>query len=54
MSHYLDGAGYPVGGAAAIAKGLVPAIKSAVGSARATMPVNTILIEDGPDAVRRA
>jgi all-trans-retinol 13,14-reductase len=47
ISHYLDGAGYPVGGASAIAKGLVPAIESAGGSARAGAPVNTILIEDG-------
>ena len=29
MSHYLEGAGYPVGGAAAIAKGLVPVIEAA-------------------------
>jgi len=47
MSHYLDGAGYPVGGAAAIAKGLVPVIEAAGGSARAGTPVNAILIEDG-------
>ena len=47
MSHYLDGAGYPVGGAAAIAKGLVPVIEAAGGSARADTPVNAILIEDG-------
>ncbi len=47
MSHYLDGAGYPVGGASAIAKGLVPVIESAGGSARAGTPVSAILIEDG-------
>ncbi|MGI9421739.1 MAG: phytoene desaturase family protein [Hyphomicrobiaceae bacterium] len=47
MSHYLDGAGYPAGGAAAIAKGLVPVIEAAGGSARAGTPVNAILIEDG-------
>jgi all-trans-retinol 13,14-reductase len=47
MSHYLDGAGYPVGGAAAIAKGLVPVIEVAGGSARAGTPVSAILIEDG-------
>jgi all-trans-retinol 13,14-reductase len=46
-SHYLDGAGYPVGGAAAIAKGLVPVIEAAGGSARAGTPVSEILIEDG-------
>lgn len=47
MSHYLDGAGYPVGGAAAIAKGLVPVIEAAGGSARADTPVSAILIDDG-------
>ena len=47
MSHYLDGAGYPVGGASAIAKGLVPVIEAAGGSARAGTPVSAILIEDG-------
>ena len=47
MSHYLDGAGYPVGGAAAIAKGLVPVIEASGGSARASTPVSSIQIEDG-------
>ena len=47
IRHYLDGAGYPVGGASAIAKGLVPAIESAGGSARTATPVAEILIEDG-------
>ncbi len=47
MSHYLDGAGYPVGGATSIAKGLVPVIEAAGGSARAGTPVSAILIEDG-------
>jgi all-trans-retinol 13,14-reductase len=47
MSHYLEGAGYPVGGAAAIAKGLVPVIEAAGGCARAGTPVSAILIEDG-------
>ncbi len=46
MSHYLDGAGYPIGGASAIAKGLVPVIESAGGCARAATPVSAILIED--------
>ena len=46
-SHYLDGAGYPVGGAGAIAKGLVPVIEANGGSARAATPVSAILIEDG-------
>ena len=47
MSHYLDGAGYPVGGAAAIANGLVPVIEASGGRARAGTPVSTILFEDG-------
>ena len=47
MGHYLDGAGYPVGGAAAIAQGLVPVIEEAGGSARASTPVGAILVEDG-------
>lgn len=47
MGHYLDGAGYPVGGGSAIAKGLVPAIESAGGSARAATPVSEIVIEAG-------
>lgn len=47
MDHYLDGAGYPVGGAAAIAKGLVPVIEAAGGRTRAATPVSTILLKDG-------
>ena len=47
MSHYLDGAGYPIGGASAIAKGLVPVIESAGGRARAATPVSAIVIDDG-------
>ncbi len=47
MSHYLDGAGYPVGGASAIAAGLVPVIEAAGGAARPSTPVSAILIEDG-------
>ena len=47
MGHYLEGAAYPVGGAAAIAKGLVPVIEAAGGSARADTPVSEILLEDG-------
>ncbi|WP_432695575.1 phytoene desaturase family protein [Marinobacterium sp. YM272] len=46
MGHYLEGAGYPVGGAAAIAKGLVPVIEAAGGSARAQTSVSEIVIED--------
>ncbi len=47
IRHYLDGAGYPVGGASAIAEGMVPAIESAGGSAQAKTPIAEILIEDG-------
>ena len=47
MGHYLEGAGYPVGGAAAIARGLVSVIEAAGGSARAGTPVSEILLEDG-------
>lgn len=47
MRHYLDGARYPMGGAAAIAQGLVPVIEAAGGSARASTPVDAILVEDG-------
>lgn len=47
MGHYLEGARYPVGGAAAIADGLVPVIEAAGGSARAGTPVSSILVEDG-------
>ncbi len=47
ISHYLEGASYPVGGAGVIAEKLVPVIESAGGSARADSPVSEILIEDG-------
>ena len=47
MGHYLEGAAYPVGGAAAIARGLVPVIEAAGGSVRAGTPVSEILLEDG-------
>lgn len=47
MGHYLEGAGYPVGGAAAIAKGLVPVIERAGGVARAGTAVSSIRVEDG-------
>ena len=47
MGHYLEGAAYPVGGAASIAKGLVPVIEAAGGAARAGTPVSEILLEDG-------
>ena len=47
IGHYLDGARYPVGGASAIAEGLVPVIESAGGRAQASTPVSDILMEEG-------
>jgi len=47
IGHYLEGAAYPVGGAAAIARGLVPVIEAAGGRARAGTPVSEILFKDG-------
>ena len=47
LGHYLEGAAYPVGGAGAIAQGLVPVIENAGGSARAGSPVSEILMEEG-------
>jgi len=47
IGHYLEGAAYPVGGAAAIARGLVPVIEAAGGSTRAGTPVSEILLENG-------
>lgn len=47
MGHYLEGAAYPLGGAATIAKGLVPVIEASGGSARAGTPVSELIIEDG-------
>lgn len=47
LGHYLEGAAYPVGGASTIAKGLVPVIEAAGGSAKAGTPVSEILLENG-------
>ncbi|MCC2615012.1 NAD(P)/FAD-dependent oxidoreductase [Aestuariibacter halophilus] len=47
MGHYLNGAAYPVGGAGTIAKGLVPVIEAAGGSAMTDTAVNKILIDEG-------
>ena len=46
MGHYLEGAAYPVGGASAIAAGLIPVIEAAGGSARAGTPVSAIIVEN--------
>jgi all-trans-retinol 13,14-reductase len=45
MGHYLEGAAYPADGAAAIARGLVPVIEPAGGSARPGTPISQILLE---------
>jgi all-trans-retinol 13,14-reductase len=45
--HYLDGAWYPVGGAGAFARGLVPVIEAAGGTVRTASPVARILLEVG-------
>jgi all-trans-retinol 13,14-reductase len=45
--HYLDGAWYPVGGAGAFARGLVPLIEAAGGAVRTASPVARILVDDG-------
>ena len=47
IGHYLEGAAYPVGGASAIAKGLVPIIESAGGRALASTAVSEIRVQDG-------
>jgi all-trans-retinol 13,14-reductase len=47
IRHYLEGAGYPVGGAGSIAAGLVPVIESAGGSTRPETTVSEILIDGG-------
>lgn len=47
VEHYLDGAWYPVGGAGAFARGLVPVIEAAGGEVRTGAPVARVLIEGG-------
>lgn len=47
IGHYLEGAGYPVGGAASIAQALVPVIEGAGGSARTDAAVSDVLVENG-------
>jgi all-trans-retinol 13,14-reductase len=47
MSHYLNGAFYPVGGAGAFAKALVPVIEQAGGSLRLNARVRALHIENG-------
>jgi all-trans-retinol 13,14-reductase len=46
MGHYLDGAGYPVGGAK-IAERLLPTIEKAGGAIKTNAPVSAIIIENG-------
>lgn len=47
IDHYLDGAWYPVGGAAAFARGLIPTIEAAGGAVHTGMPVARVLVEGG-------
>ena len=47
MSHYLDGAWYPVGGAKSFADTLVPVIEQGGGAVRTRARVTEILVEDG-------
>lgn len=47
MSHYLNGAFYPVGGAGAFAKALVPVIEQAGGALRLNARVQSLHIENG-------
>ena len=47
LGHYLEGASYPVGGAAAIAKGLVPVIEAAGGKVLPGTPVTEIILDAG-------
>lgn len=46
MDHYLDGAGYPVGGAKVIAERLLPTIEKAGGAAKSGVTVTSIIVED--------
>lgn len=47
IDHYLDGAWYPVGGASAFARGLVPTIETAGGAVHTGTPVARVLVEGG-------
>jgi len=47
ISHYLEGARYPAGGAGVISKALVAVIEEAGGIARAATPVEQLLVEGG-------
>ena len=47
MGHYLDGAGYPVGGAKMIAERLMPTIERTGGTIMTSSPVAAITIENG-------
>jgi all-trans-retinol 13,14-reductase len=47
MSHYLNGAFYPVGGAGAFAKALIPVIEQAGGAVRLNARVQALHIENG-------
>lgn len=46
-NHYFDGAAYPLGGCAELARALVPTIRSAGGDALVRARVDSIVVEDG-------
>ncbi len=47
MRHYMQGAYFPIGGAAAVAQALVPVIEQGGGEVRTRAPVVEIVIEEG-------
>jgi all-trans-retinol 13,14-reductase len=47
VSHYFDGAYYPVGGARVLAEGLIPTIEAANGAVRVNNAATGLLIENG-------
>lgn len=47
IDHYLDGAWYPVGGAAAFARALIPTIEAAGGAVHTGTAVTRVLVENG-------
>lgn len=50
-AHYFEGAGFPVGGAASIARSIAPSIESAGGQIVFSAPVREILLDGGRRAV---
>jgi len=52
MSHYFDGAWYPMGGARSIPRAFIHALRREGGTIRVRSPVSRILTERGPDGPR--